>query len=331
MTSIKKKIIVRLTIIVTAICLVIGIGIKLFIHNTGKEITEGMLYGNNGIDTIEETKKVMLEQRGIDVIKFEGKYAGERLHIEGPLNYQIPATFFTINNEKNNDAVILLHGQTGDRTSTYDAAKIFLELGFNVLAIDQRDSGISEFPYITFGHLEKNDLAHCVDFLKKLAPNKTIGVYGQSMGAATIGLYLGMNKTEVNFAIMDSSYDNMTNMLAWGMAQRGIDAPIEVVAKWCSSYMEENFNFKLEDVDIVEAMSKNNTPTLIIQGNQDELCTPIMGEAIYNAIPKTNINSELWMIDAPHVSGIELMYDDYSAKLKSFIYAVNNINYTSSI
>lgn len=44
----------------------------------------------------------------------------------------------------------------------------------NVLAIDQRDSGLSEFLYITFGYLEKDDLGYCVDYIETMARDKKI-------------------------------------------------------------------------------------------------------------------------------------------------------------
>lgn len=319
MSKLKKIILAVMSLVVVLGIVVLG-GMQFFIYNVGKECTEGLLFANEGIDTIAETQKVMLS-RGIDVDVFENLHKGERLYIPAKEDYQIPATLFAIDGNKDNDTIILLHGQTGDRTSTYDVAEIFLDLGINILAIDQRDSGLSEFPYITFGHLEKKDLGYCIDYIKGMAVDKKIGVYGQSMGAATIGLYLGEEEAaeKVDFAIMDSSYDNMTSMLKWGMEEQGTEAPIEEVAEWCSDYMNKYYGFGLEDVDVVKAMMNNQVPTLVIQGLQDELCLPYMGEALYQAIPKTNNKSELWKIDVPHVLGIELVHDEYVEKISKFI------------
>jgi len=318
--TIKKKAIMIIAIFcIFSICLALSYFI--FSVHIGQDCTESMLYGNDGIDTIQNSKDEM-KKRGIYVDEFEEKYNAQRIFISGKDDYQIPASFFAVDGIADNDTVILLHGQTGDRTSTYDAAEIFFGLGMNVLAVDLRNSGISDFEYITFGYLEKNDLLLCVDYIKKLAPNKQIGCYGQSMGAATIGLYLGTAhaQEQIDFAIMDSSYDNMTSMLAHGLKERGQDIPIEEVAEWCSDYMMKKYSFRLDNVNIVAAMENNlKVPTLIIQGERDTLCTPNMGKSIYSALPVENNESELWCIDAPHVLGIVEKKEEYSNKLKEFL------------
>jgi len=325
--TIKKK----ATIIIAIFCFIIicfALGSFIFRVQIGQDCTESMLHGNDGIDTIQNSKDEM-KKRDINVDEFEKHYNAQRIFIPGKEDYQIPASLFVVDGIVDNDTIILLHGLTGDRTSTYDAAEIFLEMGMNVLAVDQRNSGISDFEYITFGHLEKDDLKVCVDYLKKLAPNKQVGCYGQSMGAATIGLYLGTThaQEQIDFAIMDSSYDNMTSMLAHGLKERGQDIPIEEVAEWCSDYMMKKYNFRLENVDIVAAMENNlKVPTLIIQGERDTLCTPNMGKSIYNALPEENNKSELWSIDAPHVLGIVEKKEEYSSKLKEFLVVTSLVN-----
>lgn len=294
--------------------------INIFTKSIGKDCAESMLYANKGIDTIQNSIDTMA-MRGFDIEKFESERTPDKILIPTDDGYQIPASLFKYSGDINNDTVILLHGQSGDRSSTYDAAEFFLSSGFNVLAIDQRGSGQSEFEYITFGYLEKNDLLSCVDYIRRSAPLKRIGCYGQSMGAATIGLYLGTahSQENIDFAIMDSSYDNMTSMLLAGLEAVGQDIPVNIVSEWCNGYLLKNYGFRLQDVNIVDAMKANIVPTLIIQGIRDELCTPDMGKRIFDALPPENLHSELWMIDSPHVRGIVEEYDNYRNMLSKFI------------
>lgn len=317
----KKKTIIKGVLAVLLIGILITGGALLqFCHSVGKSTTEAMLFGNDGIDTVQDSIQCM-QELGIDVVQFEKDYKAQRFFIEGEEGYQIPVSLFAINGAEDNDTVILLHGQTGDRTTTYEVAAYFLRNGFNVLAVDQRDSGLSQFPYITFGYLESHDLQACVDYIRQIAPGKKIGVHGQSMGAATIGIYLGSKHANayLDFAIMDSSYDNMSSMLKWGLEQRQVEAPLEFVEGCCSRYMASHYGFELEDVDIVKSMEHNFVPTLVIQGLKDELCLPYMGSAIYEAIPDENTKSELWEINCEHVSGAHVIPEAYEKKMMTFI------------
>lgn len=317
----RKRIYIILIIFLALILVALG-GWQLFRQSVGENSAKGMVYDNASHDTVTESIEGMKEL-GIDVIQYEKDYHAERLFIEGEDGYQIPVSLFALNGNKNQDTVILLHGETGDRTTTYEAAEVFLKNGWNVLAVDQRNSGLSEFPYITFGYLESRDLQSCVDYLEDVAPEKRIGAHGQSMGAATIGMYVGTEhaREHLDFAIMDSSYDNMTSMLKWGLEERGIDAPLPFVADCCSKYMKKHYGFTLEDVDIVKSMETNYVPTLVIQGTQDWLVLPYMGPEIYHAIPRENTKSMLWEIDCSHVEGVHVMPEEYEEKVLEFMNA----------
>lgn len=321
--ALKKKWPCILLAVICTLLVAVIVGWQIFCYSVGKNSAEGIVYDNASHDTVQESIDGMLEL-GIDVIQYEKDYDAKRFFIEGEDGYQVPVSLFALDGEENRNTVILLHGETGDRTTTYEAAEVFLKNGWNVLAMDQRNSGLSDFPYITFGYLESRDLRACVDYLDEIAPGKTIGAHGQSMGAATIGMYAGTEHAanHLDFAIIDSSYDNMTSMLKWGLDNRGIQAPLPFVASCCSKYMKKHFGFLLEDVDIVKSMETNFVPTLVIQGTQDSLVLPYMGPAIYDAIPVSNTKSELWEIDCEHVEGVHVMPDAYETKVLEFINAV---------
>lgn len=320
MKNIKRKWPLIILGIGGGILVAIGIGWQMFCYSVGKNSAEGMVYDNASHDTVKESIEGMLVL-GIDVIQYEQDYKAQRFFIEGKDGYQIPVSLFALDGDTNRHTVILLHGETGDRTTTYEVAEIFLKNGWNVLAVDQRNSGLSDFPYITFGYLESQDLRACVDYIEKITSGKMIGAHGQSMGAATIGMYLGTAHAakHLDFAIMDSSYDNMTSMLKWGLDNRKIEAPLDFVATCCSQYMKRHYDFTLEEVDIVKSMESNVVPTLIIQGTKDSLVLPYMGPQIYKAIPSSNTKSELWEINCGHVEGVHVMPEVYKAKVLEFI------------
>ena len=68
-------------------------------------------------------------------------------------------------NHDTNKFVILVHGYNTDRYVLLEQARIFGELGYNSLLIDQRGWGNSEGEYTSFGFKESLDLLKWIDYL----------------------------------------------------------------------------------------------------------------------------------------------------------------------
>lgn len=292
---------------------------KMQMMAVGKEVTMSLFERNKDVPYDAEYWKKDDLSHGVDTDAIAEKYNPENIEIPSSTEYKIPASYFVIDENKDRDTAILLHGQSANRTTMYDVAEVFLEKGINVLAIDQRNSGESTYPYITFGYLEKDDLKAAVDFVKNTAPTKKIILLGQSMGAATIGLYLGTEHSadNVDYAIMDSSYDNMSSMLKYGLEEKESDIPFTYVADSVNQYMGKEFGFTMNDVDIVKAMRTNQVKTLVIQGTKDSLCLPYMGKAIYDAIPTTD--KQFWEVPYEHVKSIKKDKARYIETIEKFI------------
>lgn len=73
--------------------------------------------------------------------------------------------------DKNNDTVIIAHGNGNNRKCVYPYAEIFLENGYNVLCFDQRSQGKNKAKHTTFGYLDKYDLKDCAAYIKKESPD----------------------------------------------------------------------------------------------------------------------------------------------------------------
>ncbi|HOC67446.1 MAG TPA: CocE/NonD family hydrolase [Candidatus Hydrogenedentes bacterium] len=106
-------------------------------------------------------------------------------------------------------AVILLAGIDGNRTSCRNRGEFFLDRGYSVLLPDLRASGRSEGRAVTIGWRERKDLVACFDFLKDRG-HEYIGADGISLGAATI-CYAMPDLPDLSFAIIESSYDTLVN------------------------------------------------------------------------------------------------------------------------
>jgi len=89
-------------------------------------------------------------------------------------------------NNNNNKVVIFCHGLTNNRWSLFYTMHLALQRGYQVVSYDARNHGLSEKSFTTLGQTEACDLQDVVDYVKKNYQPEKIGLYGFSMGAATL-------------------------------------------------------------------------------------------------------------------------------------------------
>lgn len=168
-------------------------------------------------------------------------------------------------NHNSNNFVILVHGYNTDRYVLLEQARIFAELGYNSLLIDQRGWGNSEGDYTTFGFKESLDLLKWIDYLIKEYPDVNLGLYGVSMGASTVLLTSGHSlPNNVSFAISDCAYTSLEDLLTTKLNTSMLNASIK-------TQVLRKLGFKIEEVNCLKMVSKSNIPTLFIHGDNDKL------------------------------------------------------------
>lgn len=95
--------------------------------------------------------------------------------------------------KETNKAVVMAHGFGSSLVLMLKYARIYRQLGFDVLLYDHRNSGASEGSMTTMGHLEKHDLRAMVHLARQdKGKEGIVGVHGESMGAVTALLYAAM-------------------------------------------------------------------------------------------------------------------------------------------
>ena len=160
----KKK---TLKIIGITLGIIIVIGIIGTCYYTGISVFNGSMQMVDNESTGIEKAKAFFKNIDFDLAEFQSKYKIETVQIESSLDgHTIPADYITVNGDKNADTVIIVHGLGGSRWTIYPIADMFLENGYNVVSYDQRSSGENTAQYTTFGYLESDDLADCVEYLK---------------------------------------------------------------------------------------------------------------------------------------------------------------------
>lgn len=312
----KKKLKKVLGVIVGAV-VVLAIGGSVAM---GGYVSDRILYQNRDNDTIGNSVK-QLATWGYDLEGFYKKYTGEDISVEAEDGNMVPASYFNNGSDK---CVVLVHGAGGDRACTYPLAEAYLDRGFDIIALDQRGSGVNPDPKVTFGIHEQRDVKALVKYAREELGKDKVIVHGQSMGGMTTALYAS-NATPgdtgaADAVICDSPVPGMEAFLRLMFgdgpegAYSGMSNYLIAVTK---PYMKLAHGIDFAEGDTIELVKNDKLPTMVIVSDKDEVCLPEMVEEVYENVgsdTKTEVH-----VDSAHIEGIIDDKDYYMQQVRAFL------------
>lgn len=212
---------------------------------------------------------------------------------------------------------ILAHGfrNTGDDMGKY--AKIYYDLGFNILLPDTRGHGESEGNYIGYGWHDRLDYLDWIDRMIEQYGAEEIILHGNSMGAALVLMVSGEElPDEVKAIVADSGYSTVKDELAHQL-KHIYKLPSFPLLNITSVITEIRAGYSFTQASSVRQVKKNTLPLLIIHGDEDDLVPTEMAYEIYDA---AGGDKDLWIVpDVGHTKAFERKTEDYIRKIQSFM------------
>lgn len=165
-----------------------------------------------------------------------------------------------------NKTILLMHGHTYTRYGSYKYAPMFLEKGYNLLMPDQRFHGQSEGKNTTLGLQESIDCKNWIRYIKETTPTvQTIGLHGESMGAATV-LHAASNNHDIDFVISDCAFSDFSKQVQYIIKkQHRLPKPFVYIAEVFSKL----FHTSILNNKPVESIQNIDVPILLIHGKVD--------------------------------------------------------------
>ena len=168
--------------------------------------------------------------------------------------------------------IIYLHGNSSSRMEGKKLVEFLFDYDINTFIFDFAGCGLSEGDYISLGYHEKNDLETIIDFVEKLPGVGNIGLWGRSMGAATILLYTHSD-SRIKAICVDSSFADFS-VLAQNLVYSYMKIPGFIVKGALifirKTIMNQN-NFDIDDLKPILFCSKTFAPAFFIHALADEL------------------------------------------------------------
>lgn len=172
------------------------------------------------------------------------------------------------------------HGYRGSYIRDFcGGARISMDMGHNVLLVDERSQGSSEGRCITFGILERFDCLDWLAYANERFNAPPITLYGVSMGAATVLMAssLGLS-ANVRGVIADSPYSAPTDIIC--EVGKGMHLPPALTALLASAAARLYGKFDLNAASAAEAVEKAAVPILLIHGEDDHFVPCAMSRVI---------------------------------------------------
>lgn len=218
--------------------------------------------------------------------------------------------------------VIVVHGL---RVSKYDpdmltvAGMLHLK-GFNVLLFDLRDHGKStiEDGKVSIGTKEYRDVIASVDWLidVKGIDAKRIGIYGDSMGAATAAIAFGMDD-RIQSLVLDNGYLDLNEVVREELQREGYPTWLAPGAIWVASiFGGETF---LEPSPQLAFINHLDRPIFAMHGTADTRVLPHHTADMEVMAQQKKANLITWFADNAIHSGIKYMYpEEFSSRVSEF-------------
>ena len=234
-------------------------------------------------------QKYELKDLGFNEFMTYGKnYTRKDYRIIGRSGNILQCSFYE-NEQNSHDSqslpvIIYCHGNSSCQLEIKYYINKILQEDINVFAFDFAGCGKSEGEYISLGFYEKLDLKIIIDFVYKLPNVGRIGLWGHSMGAATILLYAAKDP-RISCICVDSPFSDLSILLK-EFADSTITIPGFVFSSAYSLTKSMVYNrnqLDLDEIKPINEVKKIGIPTYFIHAMEDKLINSGHSLKLYEA------------------------------------------------
>ena len=224
-----------------------------------------------------------------------------------------------INPADTGKAVIISHGYTDNRFGAFKYAKIYLDLGFDVIVYDLRGHGLNEQTFCTYSIREAKDLDALIRDTRVRYPQfQVLGLHGESLGAASTVACLKYHPS-VDFAVADCAFSEITSVLEGGVRGMHMPAFMVRVASVCAKL---RYGYSFKEMRPIDSLKDNCLPILFIHGAEDSFILPSHSEALCRAAREYGV---LKLIPgAGHAESVLKQPEMYREAVTEFVSRITN-------
>lgn len=179
----------------------------------------------------------------------------------------LAAAYISNNSDK---TAILAHGYHHAHEQMIPYAKLFMDLGYNVLMPDARGHGVSDGNIVGFGWLDRRDYIKWIEEINSRSKTpQQIVLFGISMGAATVLATAGETDLpdNVKAVVEDSGFSSAQKEFSYRLGHHFYLPPF--ISTFVSLMTRVTGGYSLKEADIAHQASNITIPVLMIHGDAD--------------------------------------------------------------
>lgn len=228
---------------------------------------------------------------------------------------RLAASYYSCDSER---TVIVFHGYRSCAKRDYSCAvKMYLDMGLNVLLVDQRSHGESEGRLITFGIKERRDVVTWIDYvLEHYGKDMQIFLSGLSMGASTVMMAASLPLLEnVKGIVADCGFTSPADIIA-KVAKQSFHINGKAAVAALNPLCRMIGGFSLYECSTPQILAESEIPILFIHGKSDDFVPCDMSVESYNAAKG---KKQICLVEgAGHGLGYLVDQEGVTASLKIF-------------
>ena len=212
---------------------------------------------------------------------------------------------------------VICHGHTWNRINSVKYANIFYNKGYNVVIYDHAYFGLSDGTHTTVGDKERYDLSTVIDYARQLFGEQAIlALHGESMGAATVLLELGL-RSDVDFVIAVCPFSNTMSYYR-ELCRHLTHLPSFPIVDMANAMAKRKYGYNFKNVNPIDAVSRCAVPICFIHGAADTFIAPHHSRDMFCVSPTAL--SQFHLFDgAEHARSHCTDKDKYVAVVSNFI------------
>lgn len=223
-------------------------------------------------------------------------------------------------NQNSENTIIFHHGFSSTWQSMTRYFMFFKNKGWNIVCFDSRAHGESEGKFPSFGVKEKLDLKEISNFVKReLTKTKVLGLYGESMGAATV-LQAAPIIEDVNFVISDAAFSGAFEELEARLSSIHVPVLFRLGAKEFANILCILFSgFSLKEADSSKAIMCTSVPMLLFHGTADTFVPTYMSIGMHKKREQSHTTRLVLVKDAKHGTSVLTDPELYWKEVERFL------------
>ena len=226
---------------------------------------------------------------------------------------------------------VLVHGYTDCHVSMLPIAKVYADMGYNILLPDLHAHGLSDGDDIQMGWKDREDVIRWIGLADTLfASGKSrprIVLHGVSMGAATVMNVAGERLPEsVKCFVEDCGYTSAWDEFACQLGEQFGLPPFPVLYA-ASALCRLRYGWTFGEASPARQLGKKETPMLFIHGSSDDYVPSPMVFQLYNANPVYPVHggefhyfNDIWIAPGSvHARSFHDYPEEYADRVERFV------------